>query len=107
MYYDVSVEKFMTLMLDEIIDLVVENPTEENKQHYFTILNQEEHRLLEEAHEQPPKSREFFHQRSRAFSLRRESATKLINKWVKKHSSMKDCPVSYRDTLNIPFQEIK
>lgn len=97
----------MNFILEEIIDLVVENPTEENKNQYFIVLNQEEHRLLEEAHEQPPKSREFFELRSKAFTLRRDSAFKLINRWLKKHDSMENCPVSYRDTLNIPFQEIK
>lgn len=94
-------------MLEEIIDTVVENPTEENKEQYFIILNQEERRLLEEAYEEQPKTREFFEKRSKAFSIRRESAAKLINRWLKKHNSMEGCPVSYRDTLNIPFQEIK
>lgn len=94
-------------MLEEIINLVVKNPTDENKEKYFTVLNQEEHRLLKEAYELPPKSQEFFNQRSRAFTLRRDSAFRLINRWLKEHDSMENCPVSYRDTLNIPFQEIK
>ena len=94
-------------MLDEIINSLVENPTEENKNQYFTAVNQEEHRLLKEAHESPPKSTEFFSQRSKAFSLRRESAMKLISKWVAKYGSTENSPVSYADTLNIPFQTIK
>ena len=94
-------------MLEELIDDLVENPTEENKNRYFTAVNQEEHRLLKEAHEQLPKSREFFAQRSRAFAIRRESAMKLISKWVAKYGSTENSPVSYADTLNIPFQTIK
>lgn len=94
-------------MLEELIDALVENPTEENKNQYFSAVNQEEHRLLKEAYGKPLKSREFFAQRSRAFSLRRESAMKLINKWVAKYGSTENSPVSYADTLNIPFQQIK
>lgn len=94
-------------MLEELIDALVENPTEENKNQYFIAINEEEHRLLKKAHEHPLKSREFFAQRSRAFAIRRESAMRLISKWVAKYGSTENSPVSYADTLNIPFQQIK
>lgn len=94
-------------MIEQLIKKVVEDPSEENKQKYFDHILETEHKLLEESTTLPYKSREYFDKRIEAFSYRRESAMKLIGQWVKTYGSSAGCIVSYADTLNIPFQQIK
>lgn len=43
----------------------------------------------------------------RTFAYPRNTAGIFLKKWTEKHPTTERCPVSYRDTLNIPFQEIK
>lgn len=94
-------------MVEQLIKKVVEDPSEENKQKYFDHILETEHKLLQESTTLPYKSREYFDKRIEAFSYRRQSAMKLISQWVKKYGSSVGCIVSYADTLNIPFQQIK
>lgn len=43
----------------------------------------------------------------RAFEYPKEMAQKMIEQWNKTHTSREFCPVSYQDTLHIPFQKIE
>jgi hypothetical protein len=95
------------MMIDQVIQNLVSNPTEENKQQYFQFVNQQEYSLLENAHTFPPKSWESFNKRKEAFAFRRNCASMLLNSWVATRGSIDLCPVSYTDTLIIPFQQIK
>jgi hypothetical protein len=45
--------------------------------------------------------------RSKAFMYKKTVAAKMITAWLKKHESTENCPNTYQDTLNIPFQQIK
>ena len=94
-------------MLQTLIDNVVSFPTEENTNNYLNHVNQTEYSLLVEAEDLAPKSQEYFDKRREAFAYRRECAAALVTKWVSKHKTTEGCPVSYADTLNIPFQSIK
>ena len=94
-------------MIDEFIDTLVKDPTDETKQNYLRFVNEMEYSLLEDAEAFPFKSQEYFDKRRQAFAYRRECAMMLLNKWVATHGSSQSCPVSYADTLNIPFQTIK
>jgi hypothetical protein len=94
------------MKLEEIIITLVDTPSEENVEKYFTHVHKSELSLLEEAENLSFKSRDYFNKRTEAFSYRRNSASILISKWVEKYKTTKDCPVSYADTLNIPFQKI-
>ena len=91
----------------ELIDLVVENPTEENKNTFLASLNALEHSTLALAEDFPKKSQEYFQMRTQAFSIRPECAKMLLRKWVAKFGSTNECPLKYEDTLNIPFRQIK
>lgn len=94
-------------MIEQLIETLVENPTEKNILNYLEFINEMEICLLEDAHSLPFKSQEYFNKRSEAFSYRRECAIMLLNKWVSVYSSTENCPIKYADTLNIPFQSIK
>lgn len=94
-------------MIEKLIEDLVENPTEESKQKYLLSVHQTEYSLLEDAEKFPFKSWEYFNQRRKAFSYRGQCAKLLLNKWVCKYGNTKDCPVSYANTLNVPFQQIK
>jgi uncharacterized protein with von Willebrand factor type A (vWA) domain len=94
-------------MIESIIDSFVENPSEEIKQQYMNHVLKAEQKLLEESITFAYKSREYFDKRIEAFSYRRECAKKMINKWIAKYQTSSGCCVSYADTLNIPFQQIK
>ena len=91
----------------ELIDLVVENPTEENKQTLLASLSALEYSTLVAAEELPRKTPEYFQMRTQAFSVRPECAKMLLRKWVAKFGSTNGCPLKYEDTLNIPFRQIK
>jgi hypothetical protein len=91
----------------ELIDLVIENPTEENKNTFLTSLNELEYSILASAEDFPKKSPEYFQIRTQAFSIRPEYARMLLRKWVAKFGSTDGCPLKYEDTLNIPFRQIK
>lgn len=91
----------------ELIDSVIENPTEENKNNFLTSLSALEYSTLVAAEELPRKSREYFQMRTQAFSVRPECARMLLRKWVAKFGSTDGCPLKYEDTLNIPFRQIK
>lgn len=95
------------MQLNEVIQKVIDNPTEENKTLYLNYINNKEYSLLLEAKEKPFKSKEYFHKRTEAFAYRRESAMVMIREWVKKYNTSDGCPVTYADTLNIPFRDIK
>jgi hypothetical protein len=94
-------------MIEDLIQTLVEAPTEENKENYFKFVNETEYSLLQEAETLPLKSQVYFDKRKKAFAYRRECAIILLNSWVSTHGSTDSCPVSYADTLNIPFQQIK
>jgi len=90
-----------------MIDLLVENPTEDNKTGFLFSLMQLEYSTLEEAETHPKKSKEYFQTKTKAFSIRSEYAKILLCKWVSKYGSTEGCPLKYEDTLNIPFRQIK
>ncbi|MEN9301765.1 MAG: hypothetical protein RL264_194 [Bacteroidota bacterium] len=94
-------------MIEELIDLVVNDPTENNKNQFEVQLNSLEYSLLVEAENFPKKSQEYFDCRRKAFSVRPEYAKIMLNKWVSKYKSTNGCPVNYEMTLNIPFRQIK
>jgi len=94
-------------MIEDLIQTLVEAPTEENKENYLKFINEMEYSLLQDAETLPIKSQEYFNKRRQAFAYRRECAMILLSKWVATCGSTKNCPVSYADTLNIPFQQIK
>jgi hypothetical protein len=94
-------------MIEELIESLIKNPTEELKETYLNFVNTTEYSLLEDAETLPFRSPEYFEQRKQAFAYRRECATILLQHWVATHGTSKDCPVNYTDTLNIPFQQIK
>jgi hypothetical protein len=94
-------------MIKELIQTLVENPTEDNKQNYLQFVNKMEYSLLQDAETFPFKSQEYFDKRKKAFAYRRECAMMLLNSWVATYGTSKDCPMNYTDTLNIPFQQIK
>lgn len=94
-------------MIENLIDQLVENPTEEYRELYSKTISTTEYSLLEESTQHPFKSQEYFDKRRQAFSYRKECAIKLINAWVKKYGSVENCPVKYSDTLIIPFQKIE
>jgi hypothetical protein len=94
-------------MINELIEILVKDPSEEHKDNYLKFINKIEYSMLQDAETLPFKSREYFNKRTEAFAYRRECAMILLSKWVATYSSTKNCPVSYADTLNIPFQQIK
>jgi len=94
-------------VIEELIETLVKDPTEENKQNYLGFVNEMEYSLLEDAETFPFKSQEYFDKRRQAFAYRRESAMLLLNSWISTYGSTDSCPVSYADTLIIPFQQIK
>lgn len=91
----------------KIIDIVVENPTEENKKDFMRSLNALEYSTLEEAESYQKKSKEYFETRTKAFSIRSECAKIILSKWISKFGSTEGCPLKYEDTLNIPFRQIQ
>jgi hypothetical protein len=91
----------------EMIDHLVETPTEENKNEFLKSLYDLEYSILEKAESLPKKSQEYFNTRAEAFSIRSKYAKILLAKWVSKFSSTEGCPLKYEDTLNIPFRQIK
>lgn len=94
-------------MIEILIDDLIENPTEDNKKAYEKFVSEKEYELLIESEKFKFKSQDYFSSRTRAFSFRKDCAVKLVSKWVKKYNTTEGCPVSYADTLNIPFREIK
>jgi hypothetical protein len=94
-------------MIQKLIEDLVENPTEHHKENYFKFINKMEISLLEEAEIFPFKSQEYFDKRRQAFAYRRECAMMLLNKWVFIYRTTENCPVSYTDTLIIPFKVIE
>jgi hypothetical protein len=93
--------------IEELIECLVKNPTEELKETYLDFVNTTEYSLLEDAETLPFKSQEYFDQRKQAFAYRKECAMMLLSKWVATYGSTENCPVTYADTLNVPFQQIK
>ncbi len=93
--------------LNQTIDVLVEDPTDENKKLFMEALEKEEYNTLASAEELEFKSREYFKRRQEAFVLRGKVAIKILSKWNAKFGSSEGCPLQYRDTLNIPFREIK
>ena len=45
--------------------------------------------------------------RSKAFMYKKTTAMKMISVWVQRYGTTENCPNTYQDTLNIPFQQIK
>jgi hypothetical protein len=94
-------------MIEELIESLVKNPTEELKETYLNFVNTTEYSLLEDAETLPFKSQEYFDQRKKAFAYRRECATILLRHWLAQYGSTSGCPMTYANTLNVPFQQIK
>jgi hypothetical protein len=94
-------------MIEDLINKVVEDPSEENKQEYLSFVNLVEYSLLQEAETFPFRSREYFDKRKRAFAYRRECAIMFLNSWIATHKTTENSPVTYADTLIIPFTQIK
>jgi hypothetical protein len=94
-------------MIEELIKKVVEDPSEENKQEYLSFVNQTEYSLLQDAETFLFKSQEYFDKRKQAFAYRRECAIMFLNSWIATHKTTENSPVTYADTLIIPFTQIK
>jgi hypothetical protein len=94
-------------MIKTLIQELVKNPTEENKEIYLKFVNEMEYSLLQDAEALPFRSQEYFDKRKQAFAYRRECAIIVLQRWVSTYGSTEGCVVSYADTLNIPFQQIK
>lgn len=94
-------------MIENLIQTLIETPTEELKENYLKFVSEMEYSLLQDAETLPFKSQEYFNKRTEAFAYRRKCAIMLLNSWVATHGTTDNCPVSYADTLNIPFQQIK
>jgi hypothetical protein len=90
-----------------LLNMVLEEPTEENKENYLNKLNELEYALIEESAKYPDKSQENLDLRKESFSTRTTYAKKMLSLWVNKYQTTEGCPHSYQDTLNIPFQQIK
>jgi hypothetical protein len=90
-----------------LLNMVLEEPTEENKKNYLNKLNELEYALIEESAKYPDKSQENLDLRKESFSTRGTYAKKMLSLWVNKYQTTEGCPHSYQDTLNIPFQQIK
>lgn len=95
------------MKIDEIIDQVIQNPTEEHVVKYYNKINELEYNTLHEAEFFPQKTQEYFNKRTEAFSIRRKYAAIVIKNWIQKYGSINGCFCTYADTLNIPFQQIK
>jgi hypothetical protein len=95
------------MKIEELIESLVKNPTEELKETYLNFVNSTEYSLLEKAETFPFKSQEYFDTRKQAFAYRRECAMMLLRNWVATYGSTSGCPMTYADTLNVPFQQIK
>lgn len=83
------------MKIEELIQKIVENPTENNKKEYENVINQLEYDLAMQGN------------KVEAFSIRGKCAEKMLKEWVSKYKSTEGCPCSYADTLNIPFRQIK
>lgn len=94
-------------MIESLINDLIQNPTEDNKKLYEKFVSEKEYELLIECEKFEFKSQEYFSGRTKAFSFRKDCAVELLSKWVKTYNTTEGCPVSYADTLNIPFREIK
>jgi hypothetical protein len=94
-------------MIKTIIQNLVENPNDHTKQEYLNHVHSTEHSLLHESEKLIFKSQEYFDKRNEAFSYRKKCAIMLLNQWVEKYKTSDGCLVTYADTLNIPFQQIK
>lgn len=94
-------------VLNQAIDNLIEDPSEENKKLFIDALETEEYNVLVSADKLEFKSREYFKKRQEAFALRSKIAINILYKWNTKFNTSEGCPLQYRDTLNIPFREIK
>ena len=92
--------------LQELINQVVENPTDDNKQEYLKNLNLLEITILKEAEKYKPKTPEYFSIRQEAFATRGKYAKIVLSKWVAKYGNASGAPHKYEDTLSIPFRSI-
>jgi hypothetical protein len=93
--------------IEKLIDDLVKHPTDEHKETYLKFVNEMEYSLLQDAETLPFRSQEYFDKRKQAFAYRRECAMIVLQRWVSTYGSTEGCVVSYADTLNIPFQQIK
>jgi hypothetical protein len=93
-------------VIESLIENLVNEPSKKNESEYLDFVHLMEISLLQDAEQFPYKSWEYFNKRREAFSYRRESSVKLLTSWVEKYKTTQGCIVSYRDTLNIPFNTI-
>ena len=77
--------------LNELIDSVIQNPSNENKKLYEDYVSRLEYDLI------------LGNKRSEAFTIRGKCAAQMIREWIKVYGSTEGCIVSYTDTLNRPF----
>jgi hypothetical protein len=97
----------MMIEIETKLQEFLESQSDDLKQNYEDWISELEYNILKESNNVEYKSREWFDIRTNAFSIRKNSAMKLLTMWVKKYKSTKNCPVLYKDTLDIPFKEIK
>jgi predicted RecB family endonuclease len=83
------------MLIDKLITEIVECPSEDNKNEYEDAVNCLEYNLAMQG------------EKVKAFSVRRDYAIQMLKQWVAKYKTTEGCPVSYADTLNIPFRTIK
>lgn len=93
--------------MESFIQNLLNNPTNEAKEEYDKRVNEIEYSILCDAYKLPAKSQEFFNKKREAFAYRRNCAMLFLTKWVEKYGTPEGSPIAYRDTLIIPFQEIK
>jgi hypothetical protein len=104
-------------LIDDVLSL--DNWQDDDKKQYNNLIDHYSIRLAVESHNfqkednisyslPPNKVYSRYHQlRIAAFAYRNEIAIYTLNKWMLTHKSAEGCVVSYKDTLNIPFQELK
>lgn len=84
--------KLLNLKFEELIQQVIENPSQENKNLYEDYVSCLEYDLIQ-------KNKQY-----EAYTIRSKCATQMLREWIKVYGTSEGCPASYQDTLNIPFR---
>lgn len=77
---------------EELIQLIIQDPSEENKNLYNDYIEKFEYDLILQ------------NKQSEAYTIRGKCAGQILREWIKVYGSSEGCPASYQDTLNIPFR---